>query len=66
MAKSDKRLFNLKQFFWHDTSSCTCPIYLYCLCKVSETFIKSSGTIDFPVYALSKHKQNLYLQKWLP
>ena len=34
---------------------------VYCLCKVSESFSKSSGTVDFPVYTLSKHKQNAYL-----
>ena len=21
---------------WHDTSSCTCSLYLYCICKVAE------------------------------
>ena len=31
-------------FFWHDTTSCTCSLYLYCMCKVSESFCKSSGT----------------------
>ena len=30
MAKFEKQLFNKKNFFWHDTSSCTCSIYLYC------------------------------------
>ena len=30
MAKFEKQLFNQKPFFWHDTSSCTCSIYLYC------------------------------------
>ena len=48
-----------KNIFWHDTSSCTsCSLYLYCICKVSESFSKSS-----------KHKHNPYLvgnsKKWL-
>ena len=33
-------------FAWH--FSCTCSIYLYCICKVSESFSKSSGTSWLP------------------
>ena len=33
-----------KNTFLHDTRSCTFSIYLYCRCKVSESFNKSSGT----------------------
>ena len=32
--------FANKIILWHDTSSCTCSIYLYCLCKVSDHFSK--------------------------
>ena len=50
MAKFDKQLFNqfvfffFFVFFWHDTSLCTCILYLgvYCLCKVPESFSKST------------------------
>ena len=31
MAKFEKQLFNKLKQFWHDTSSCTCSIYLYCI-----------------------------------
>ena len=48
-------------FFWHDTSSCTCSLYMYCMCKVSQCFSKSSSTSWFPHVALSKHKHNPYL-----
>ena len=48
MAKFDKQFFKQKKFFWHDTCSCTCSVYLYCLWKVSESFSKSSGTSWFP------------------
>ena len=53
MAKFDKQSFSQK-CFWHDTSSF---IYLYWLCKISESFSKSFVQVDFPVCALSKHKQ---------
>ena len=33
-----------KNIFWHDTSSCTCSLYLSCMCKVSESFSRSSRT----------------------
>ena len=29
MAKFDKETLCQKYFFWHDTSSCTCSLYLY-------------------------------------
>ena len=29
MAKFEKQLFNKNKIVWHDTSSCTCSIYLY-------------------------------------
>ena len=29
MAKFDKQSLCQKYFFWHDTSSCTCSLYLY-------------------------------------
>ena len=44
VAKFDKQPFCQTVFFLHDTSSCTCSKYLYCICKVSESFSKSSGT----------------------
>ena len=40
--------FAKKVLFWHDTSSCTCSIYLNDICNVSESFSKSSGTSRFP------------------
>ena len=36
-------------------------IHLFCMCKVSESFSKSSGTSCFLKYALSKHNHNPYL-----
>ena len=30
-----------KTIFWRDTSLCTCSLYLYGMCKVSESFSKS-------------------------
>ena len=44
-------------FFLHDNSSCTCTI-----CTVYEMYqkvsVKALVQVDFPVYALPKHRQN--------
>ena len=52
-------------FFWHDTSSCTCSLYLYYVCRVSESFTKSSGTSWFPhvcaILEQDKAKKNIYV-----
>ena len=48
-------------FFWHDTSSGTClNISIFCA-KYQKASVISSALVqdDFPLYALSKHKQNL-------
>ena len=49
-----------KNIFWHDTSSYTCSLCLYCMCKVSESLNKVLVQVDFLMYALSKHKHNPY------
>ena len=52
MAKLNKQSLCQKYYFCHET-----------LCKVSEGFSISSGTSDYPVYALStKYKQNSFLK----
>ena len=48
LLSSISSYFAKKYLYLHDTSSCTCSIYLYCICKVSESFSKSSGTSWLP------------------
>ena len=64
MAKFDKQSLCQKYFFGHDTSS----LYLYCMCKVSESFSKCYGTSWFP-HVCTKNKHNPCLirnrKKWL-
>ena len=51
MAKFKKQLFNQQKFFWHDTSSCTCSIFL---AKYQKASVKALAQVDFPVYAQAK------------
>ena len=48
MAKFTKLSFCKKIIFWHKTSSCKCPMCLYYVGKVSDSFSKSSGISWFP------------------
>ena len=62
MAKFEKQLFNQKIFFWHDTSSCTCSVYVYLSIVSVKALVQ--------VISLYMHKQNPYLKanrkkKWL-
>ena len=52
------KLFNKNNFFWHDISSGTCSVYLYFNAKYQKPSVKALVQDDFPVYALSKQKQN--------
>ena len=56
MAKFERQLFNQKNFFWHDTSSCTCLyMYIYIVnAKYQKASVKSLVQVDFPVYAQAK------------
>ena len=68
MAKFEKQLFNQKNFFWHDTSSCTCSIHVYTVnAKYQKASVKALVQVDFPVYAQAKSlfKSKQEKKKWL-
>ena len=48
MAKFKTLSLYQKVFLWHQTSSCKCSMWLYCVHKVSGGFSKSSGRSCFP------------------
>ena len=56
MAEFDKQSFSQKYFFSEGhTSSGTCSIYLYCLCKVSvKSLVQVEGTCSIYLYCLCK------------
>ena len=53
MAQFDKQLFSQKDFFFMHNIVCA---------KYQNASVKALVHVDFPVYALSKHKQNPYLK----
>ena len=56
MAKFDKQLFGMTLLHAHAQ-------YIYSVyAKYQKASVKALVQVDFPVYALSKHKQNLYLK----
>ena len=60
MAKFAKQLFYQKQFFGitllHAHAQCNYIVYA----KYQKASVKALVQVDFPVYSLSMHKQNLY------
>ena len=69
-AKFTKLSFCQKLIFWHKTSSCKCSmcLYMYYVGKVSDSFIKSSGTSWSPptIWALtSPLLRSKVSKKWL-
>ena len=57
MAKFEKQLFYQNNFLGHDTSSCTCSIYIV-NAKYQKASVKALVQADF----LYMHKQNPYLK----
>ena len=63
MAKFDKKLFNQNIFFamklLHIHAQYTCIYIIYIVtAKYQKASVKAQVQTDFPVYALSKQKQN--------
>ena len=55
--------FAQKKFFLHGTSSCTLDAHYICIvcAKYQRASVKALIQVDFFMYALPKHKHNLYL-----
>ena len=69
MAKFDKQSFSQKYFFFmHMLSISIIFLHAHAQCiyivsaKYQKASVKALVQVDFPVYALSKHKQNSYLK----
>ena len=62
MAKFDKQLLNQNNFFGMTLLHAHAQYIYIVYAKIQKASVKAPVQVDFPVYALSKHKQNPYLK----
>ena len=66
MAKFDKQPFREKVIFFfitplHAHTQYSCIVHVFA--KYQKASVKALVQVDFPMYALSKHKQNMQIGK---